>query len=72
MPTEHPHKRLGKLHGPSRGAYTGGIYDKHEIKEFVGTAKYGALYPFEMASATRYQGRKAPVRQTTGTDQIGG
>jgi hypothetical protein len=72
MPTEHPFKKLGKLHGPDRGMYTGGVYEKHELKQFVGTEKYGALYPFDMASPQRYQGRSSPSRETAGTDQIGG
>jgi hypothetical protein len=63
--TEHPFK---KLHGSTRGAYTGGIYDGNKIKQFVGKEKSGALYPFEMASATRYEGRKSPSRNTEGTD----
>jgi hypothetical protein len=59
---------LKKLHGSTRGAYTGGIYDGPQINRFVGKEKASALYPFEMASATRYEGRRSPSRETEGTD----
>jgi hypothetical protein len=72
MPTEHPFKGLGKLHLPTRGSHTGGVYKGHEVKQYTDRKKYGASYPFEMASASRYEGRRSPVKETTGTDLIGG
>jgi hypothetical protein len=71
MATEHPYKALGKLHGPTRGSHTGGIVNGHEIKEYSDRRKQGANYPFEMASARRYEGRVSPSRETSATDQIG-
>ena len=71
MPTEHPFKHLGKLHEPTRGAHTGGLVKGHEVKDYSGRREHGANYPFEMASARRYEGRVSPSRETAGTDQIG-
>lgn len=68
MPSAHPFK---KLHGLTRQSYTGGIYHGREVSSFVGNDRFGAMYPFMMASPQRPFGRKAPAGPGPGIDHTG-
>ena len=62
---------FAKLHGPTRGGYTGGIYKGHELSHFVGNERFGAMYPFLMAGPHKARGMRSSTGVNIGFEHIG-
>jgi len=60
-----------KLHESNRGFYTGGIYDKDSLPNYISPDRYGSLYPYMMGTKMRPKHMRSPAGPGIGIDNLG-